>query len=150
MKNEGLKVKRSAILMAMLGPWLNVILMVMAVVWLWGAIQVIDLGFRWHSTQYVRHGVSVVLNDGQKMVGDLSMTWGGDEHLSLDDGTTIILPKDYKMLTIPNEGQEPIGVPYMGMLALLCYLILSASGIPYLAALLFPNLTGRLRPPSKS
>ncbi|WP_330544709.1 hypothetical protein V0242_25580 (plasmid) [Aeromonas hydrophila] len=135
MKNEGL---------------LNVILMVMAAAWLWGAIQVIDLGFRWHSTQYVRHGVSVVLNDGQKMVGDLSMTWGGDERLSLDDGATIILPKDYQMLTIPKEGQEPRGVPYMGMLALLCYLILSAFGIPYLAALLFPNLAGRLRSPSKS
>ncbi|MNC47436.1 hypothetical protein D3C75_964990 [compost metagenome] len=128
----------------------NPILMVMAVAWLWGAIQVIDLGFRWHSTQYVRHGVSVLLNDDKEVIGDLSMTWGGDEQLLLDDGSTIILPKNYKMLTIPNEGQEPRGVPYMGVLALLGYLILSAFGIPYLTAFLFPRLTGRLLSPPES
>lgn len=95
--------------------------------WLWLAMEVVELGARWQSVSSIRHNVTVQLQNDQELTGTLSRGWDGSYKLMGRDGETFVF-REFKVMTVPANGQIKGDYPYKMVLPFAIYCLLSLTG----------------------
>lgn len=95
--------------------------------WLWLAMEVVELGARWQSVSSIRHNVTVTLENDHELKGTLTRGWDGSYRLMRMDGDIFVF-RNFKVMTIPKEGQIKDDYPYKMVLPFAIYCLLSLAG----------------------
>lgn len=95
--------------------------------WLWLAMEIVELGARWQSVSSIRHNVTVKLQNDQELTGTLTRGWDGSYKLMGRDGGIFVF-RNFKVMTVPANGQITGDYPYKMVLPFAIYCLLSLTG----------------------
>ncbi|ARW85390.1 hypothetical protein [Aeromonas salmonicida] len=99
--------------------------------WLWVAMEVVEFGSRWQSVGIIRNNVIVTLQNDQELKGTLTRGWEGSYNLVDRNGKNFVF-RDFKIMSIPAEGQIKAGFPYKTVLPFAIYFLISLAGLSFL------------------
>jgi len=99
--------------------------------WLWVAMEVVAFGSRWQSVGIIRNNVTVTLQNDQELKGTLTRGWEGSYNLVDKNGKEFVF-RDFKVMSIPAEGQIKAGFPYKTVLPFTIYSLISLAGLYFL------------------